>query len=153
MRIRPAAHDDVPGWLELRAALWPDGGAYHHQEIQAYLAGASSPGICFLAESHSDGLVGFAEVGLRGYAEGCVSSPVGFLEGIYVRPSHRKEGVGRLLVEAGERWAIEQGCTEMASDRVLENEPSGAFHEALGFDEEVRIVCYRKSLGLPSGRP
>lgn len=34
----------------------------------------------------------------------------------------------------------------MASDRDLENEASGAFHEGVGYEETTRIVCYRKSL-------
>lgn len=77
----------------------------------------------------------------------CTASPVGFVEGIYVSPDDRLGGVGRALVAAGEAWARERGCTEMASDRVLSNEASGAFHESLGYVETVRMACYRKELG------
>jgi aminoglycoside 6'-N-acetyltransferase I len=75
-----------------------------------------------------------------------LSSPVGYLEGIFVVPEHRRSGVGEALVRAAEAWARERGCTEMASDRQLDNEPSGVFHEAVGYEEAERIVCYRKSL-------
>jgi aminoglycoside 6'-N-acetyltransferase I len=91
-------------------------------------------------------IVGFAEVGLRAYAEDCVTSPVGYLEGIYVVDAERGRGVGRALVAAGEQWARAQGCTEMASDRELANEASGLFHQALGYEEVERIVCFKKSL-------
>lgn len=97
--------------------------------------------------AEADGvLIGFAEARLRDYAEECDSSPVGYLEGIYVQPEVRVGGVGRALVGAVEAWARERGCTEMASDREISNETSGAFHLAVGFSEATRIVTYRKDL-------
>ena len=42
--------------------------------------------------------------------------------------------------------ARSRGCTEFASDRLLDNEASGAFHLAAGFEETERVVCYRKDL-------
>jgi aminoglycoside 6'-N-acetyltransferase I len=91
-------------------------------------------------------LKGFVEARLREYAEGCVSTPVGYLEGWYVSPSARRQGIGRALVEAAEQWARAQGCSEMASDAILENDMSHAAHRRIGFAEVERIVCYRKSL-------
>ncbi len=91
-------------------------------------------------------MVGFAEVGLRAYAEGCRTSPVGYLEGIFVDGPYRGRGVGSALVDAAEKWARGRGCTEMASDRELGNEGSGIFHAAVGYQEVERIVCFRKSL-------
>ncbi len=61
-------------------------------------------------------------------------------------PDRRTGGVGRSLVEAVERWARDRGCTEMASDREISNEASGAFHLAIGFAEATRMVTYRKDL-------
>lgn len=150
-RIRPAEAGDADAWLRLRDALWPDSPADHAADIERYFAEGPASSACFLAEVADGGVVGFAEVRLRDYAEDCLSSPVGYLEGIYVLPGHRATGVGRALVDAGERWARDLGCTEMASDRELNNERSGAFHEALGYQEAVRLVCYRKAL-TPNGR-
>jgi len=62
------------------------------------------------------------------------------------RIEHRRGGAGRALVAAGEAWAGARGCTEMASDREVANEASGAFHERPGYAEAIRIVCYRKAL-------
>jgi aminoglycoside 6'-N-acetyltransferase I len=131
----------------MRGALWPGSRRDHEREIAAHFDLPPGPAECFVAELPGEGLVGFAEVGLRGYAEGCLSSPVGYLEGIFVVPTRRGQGVGRALVEVAERWARMSGCSEMASDRELDNEPSGAFHQALGYEEVERIVCFRKSLG------
>ena len=89
--------------------------------------------------------MGFAEAALRhDYVNGCQSSPVAFLEGIYVRPAFRGRGVGRQLVKAIEAWALASGCTEFASDAAIDNTTSHAMHEALGFSETQRVVYFRK---------
>ena len=90
---------------------------------------------------------GFAEAALRhDYVNGCATSPVAFLEGIYVQPEHRKQGLARLLCKAVEDWARSLGCTEFASDVLLENTASQGMHAALGFEETERVVYYRKRL-------
>jgi aminoglycoside 6'-N-acetyltransferase I len=99
----------------------------------------------FVAE-HEQALIGFVEVSLRPYAEGCNSSPVGYLEGWYVAPQYGRSGVGRRLVETAEDWARARGCLEMASDTELHNTQSQRAHARLGYQEVVRLVCFRKSL-------
>ena len=146
MIIRSVTPTDGEAWLDLRSTLWPDSRHAHKGEIAGCFSNLSDSSVCVVAEEEGGGLVGFAEIGLRAYAEGCLSSPVGYLEGIFVLPAHRGRGVGRALVRAGERWAAGRGCTEMASDRELGNEASGFFHEALGYEEVERIVCFRKPL-------
>jgi aminoglycoside 6'-N-acetyltransferase I len=79
---------------------------------------------------------------------GCASAPVPFIEGWYVVSTVRHRGVGRALVEAAENWARLRGFKEIGSDAVLENDVSHAAHQALGFDEVERVVCFRKSLGV-----
>lgn len=137
---------DAEAWTRMRVALWPEGRDDHVDEVAEHFRVRPSGAECFVAELPGRGLVGFVEVGLRAYAEGCHSSPVGYLEGIWVDGPSRGSGVGRRLVEAAERWARAKGCTEMASDRLLENDASGAFHAAVGYREVERIVCFRKDL-------
>ena len=153
--VRAVEPSDAGGWIALRDALWPDSIVDHEAEVPAYFADPPEREACFVAALPGHGLVGFAEVRLREYAEDCLTSPVGYLEGIYVVPELRVSGVGRALAAAGEAWARTRGCSEMASDRELGNSVSGAFHEAVGYQETVRMVCYRKSLagGLPAARP
>ena len=89
----------------------------------------------------------FAQCQLRhDYVEGTDSSPVGYLEGIFVSEAYRRKGVAAELLAACEHWAKEKGCTEFASDCELDNEDSLRFHKALGFEEANRIVCFRKDL-------
>ena len=102
--------------------------------------------VCLVCEERSGGLVGFVEVSLRAYAEGCTSTPVGYVEGWYVTPAVRRRGVGRALMAAGERWARAQGCRELASHTELHTVESQRAHAALRFAETERLVCYRKPL-------
>lgn len=100
----------------------------------------------FLARQSGEA-VGFAQCQLRhDYVEGTSTSPVGYLEGIYVEPAHRQHGVAAALLHACEAWTKRQGCTEFASDCELENADSLRFHQRLGFREANRIICFTKEL-------
>lgn len=90
---------------------------------------------------------GFAQCQLRcDYVEGTNSSPVGYLEGIYVLPEYRSRGYARDLLAHCEQWAHKKGCTEFASDCELNNDGSLAFHLKMGFTEANRIICFTKKL-------
>ncbi len=143
MTIRPLQPQDLRAYFALRTALWPDSEADFELEVSKILNNHRLAS--FVAEQNGQ-LVGFVEVSLRDYAEGCDSSPVGYLEGWYVAPKHRKTGIGRRLVQAAEDWARARGCSEMASDSELSNTPSHQAHARLGYQEVERIVCFRKSL-------
>ena len=143
MTVRPLTPQDLPAYLPLRMALWPDSAASFELEVAEILEAEHLA--AFVAEQDGN-LVGFVEASLRGYAEGCDSSPVGYLEGWFVAPAYRLTGIGRRLVQAAEGWARAQGCTEMASDSELSNTPSHQAHARLGYQEVERIVCFRKAL-------
>ena len=91
--------------------------------------------------------VGFAECQLRyDYVEGTDSSPVGYLEGIFVKEEFRHRGFAKEILTECEKWTKEKGCTEFASDWELDNEDSLYFHRAMGFIEAGRIICFKKEL-------
>ena len=91
--------------------------------------------------------VGFVEAAVRSdYVNGTSSSPVAFLEGIYVVPEARRKRVAASLVLAVAEWARSFGCVEFASDAALDNVVSHAVHRALGFAETERVVFFRKEL-------
>ncbi|HEU5305038.1 MAG TPA: aminoglycoside 6'-N-acetyltransferase [Gemmatimonadales bacterium] len=154
IRIRRVKPRDAAQWTALRAALWPDeGDSVHAAEVERFLShpapeAGAMPEAVFVAEDPADpsALRGFAEVSRRAYAEGCDTSPVGFLEGWYVVPEFRRQGVGRALVGAAEAWARQKGCREFASDALADNETSAQAHRALGFEEVEVIRCFRKEL-------
>ena len=99
-----------------------------------------------VAEREDGSLAGFAEIGARNYAEGCETTPVAYLEGWYVDPDVRRDGIGATLLKAVEAWALEHGFSEIASDTELDNEVSLQAHRALGFDEVERQICFKKRL-------
>ncbi len=102
--------------------------------------------VCFIKYA-DDKPVAFAQSQLRyDYVEGTVSSPVGYLEGIFVAEDYRKKRYAAELLTECEKWAKEKGCSEFASDCELVNEDSLKFHLALGFEEANRVICFRKEL-------
>lgn len=134
----------MPAFRHLRSALWPEiTPDDNERESEAALSDPS--GAVFVSEGER-GLTGFVEVSLRKYADGCDTSPVGYIEAWYVVPEWRRRGVGRSLIDAGEAWARSQGCTEMASDSLLENLDSQRAHHRLGYEEVERAVRFRKDL-------
>jgi len=80
------------------------------------------------------------------YVNGSSTSPVAFLEGLYVEPAARRKGVARALVEAVAAWASAEGCRELASDSPLGNTAAHAVHRALGFAETERVVYFLRTL-------
>lgn len=137
-------------WARHRAELWPDEPAEAlRKEVDDFFAGRTRHlgAVLFARDPGDDGaLLGFVELNLRPYAEGCDSSPVGFLEAWYVSATARRRGVGAALVRAAEDWARGCGCREFASDTLADNQASTAVHLALGFEEVEVIRCFRKSL-------
>ena len=101
----------------------------------------------FFIVYEEDSPAGFAQCSLRtDYVEGTESSPVGYLEGIFVQSEHRHKGYAGELLRACEAWAKEMGCREFASDCELSNTNSLQFHLAMGFDEANRIICFTKRI-------
>ena len=143
--IRKAEAKDLPMITELACQLWSD---HAVEEMRAEFTEiiAKIDAAFFLAYAE-DMPVGFAQCQLRyDYVEGTGSSPVGYLEGIYVAEEYRKHGIARELLTACEGWAKEKGCTEFASDCELENTQSLQFHLNVGFEEANRIICFTKKI-------
>lgn len=91
--------------------------------------------------------VGLAEASIRNdYVNGTETSPVAFLEGIYVAPEHRRRGVAGSLVRAVAEWARARGCAELASDAGINDEASHMAHKAFGFRETERVVFFNMAL-------
>ena len=148
IQVRPVTIADAPAWVRMREALWPEDNATSHaREVEQFFAGTlRMPLEVLLAVDGPGPPIGFAELSIRPYAEDCLTDRVAYLEGWYVEPTARRQGIGRALVAAAEQWALAQGCTEFGSDALIDNEPGAAAHRALGFVETVQIRCFRKLL-------
>ena len=145
MKIEKAQlrHLDAVAGLALR--LWPD---HVYEELRQEMGEImSQPDAAFFLAFDGEMPVGFAQCQLRhDYVEGTSSSPVGYLEGIFVMPAYQRRGIARVLLSSCESWAKEQGCTEFATDCELDNHDSLRFHLSVGFEEANRIICFTKTL-------
>ena len=123
--VRRAPANDLAAWVAMRSALWPDADS---DELRAEaMAWDTDDGIALIAVDGDGRAIGLAEASLRrDYVNGTESSPVGFLEAWYVDPGHRGLRVGRALIAAVEDWTRAQGCSELASDALLDNTASHA---------------------------
>jgi aminoglycoside 6'-N-acetyltransferase I len=144
--IEALARTDAEAWIALRVQLWPEYPLEEHRSDAHEFLARGDRAVVLVAKADGE-LVGFAEATLRvDYVNGSSSSPVTFLEGLYVAPRYRCQGVARALCGAIERWGSRNGCSEFASDALLDNELGRSVHAALGFRETERVVYFLKPI-------
>ncbi|MBQ8830106.1 MAG: GNAT family N-acetyltransferase [Oscillospiraceae bacterium] len=143
--IKAAKNDDCNTLAELAIQMWDNSTTEELTEDFSKII-SSDTSVCYI--KYIDTVpVGFAQCGLRNdYVEGTDSSPVGYLEGIFVKEEHRNKGYAKELLAACEKWAKTMGCTEFASDCELSNINSLNFHISMGFCEANRIICLTKHI-------
>ncbi|XMB66551.1 GNAT family N-acetyltransferase [Mycoplasmatota bacterium zrk1] len=143
--LRKINENDFEEWFSLVVCLWPDvlkdemktefGQALTDNDQDIYLS------------IYGDKYVGFINLSTRReYVEGSESSPVGYIEGIYVKEDYREKGVASKLVDKAILFCKERGYKELGSDTELSNVLSQKFHESIGFKKAEIIVHYIKEL-------
>jgi aminoglycoside 6'-N-acetyltransferase I len=146
MHVRRVRPDDAAEWKRMRDVLWPGISAMTHETDMAEFLRNETNQAVFVIDRETGLLGGFLETGTRKNADGCETSPVGYIEGWYVDPDLRQAGWGRALVMAAEVWCRSCGYAEIASDCLHDNEVSLDAHIALGYEETDRLIHFRKSL-------
>jgi aminoglycoside 6'-N-acetyltransferase I len=146
--VRQMGTSDRLIWAEMRTALWPDETPPEHDKTVDELLG-DRDFLALIAETTDDTAVGFAEIAVRKYANGCDTQPVAFLEGVWVKPQFRRRGIGAGLIAHAEALLAARGFRELGSDTWIEDRTSQAAHLAWGFSETERVVYFRKILKLP----
>ena len=143
--VRKATNDDGRILANMAVRMWD---RHTIDELEMEFTETLNDAKAAFFIKYVDGLpIGFAQCGLRcDYVEGTESSPVGYLEGVFVEEAYRKIGYAKELLRACEQWAKEQNCREFASDCELDNLASLKFHLAMGFEEANRIICFKKTL-------
>jgi aminoglycoside 6'-N-acetyltransferase I len=140
--IIPVTVENERVWAELCAALWPDNTA--EDILKERSGGIFQNEFLYFAEGEA---IAFLSLSLRcDYVEGTDSSPVGYVEGIYVKPNFRERGIATELIAFAKDWAVSRGCAELASDCELDNEDSRLFHNKAGFKEANRLICFTMDL-------
>lgn len=143
--VKKADEKDITAVAEMAITMWENNSLEEMEaEFRELIRSAEAQ---VFAAYIQDVPAGFAQCQLRhDYVEGTDSSPVGYLEGIFVKEEYRKQGCARELLAACEQWAKEQGCAEFASDCELNNQDSFRFHMSMGFEEANRVICFTKKL-------
>ena len=143
--VKKAGSNDIETIASLAAVLW---NTHFIDELSREFSDIISKGDAqFFLKYENNIPVGFAQCQLRrDYVEGTETSPVGYLEGIFVKEGCRNKGYARELVSACEAWAKDNNCKEFASDCEIDNIESFQFHIAVGFTEANRIICFTKKI-------
>lgn len=143
--IRQAGNNDLETLAELAVIMWKNHSV--NELINEFSEIMTNGKSRFFLKYENDLPIGFAQCQLRyDYVEGTSTSPVGYLEGIFVMEGYRKKGYAKELLAGCEAWARENGCREFASDCEIDNVNSFQFHRAMNFTEANRIICFTKAL-------
>ncbi len=143
--IKKAGNNDLEALAKLAILMWQNHSITELiNEFSEIIENGKS---VFFLKYEYDVPVGFAQCQLRNdYVEGTKTSPVGYLEGIFVKEQCRHKGYAKELLVECEAWAKENGCSEFASDCEINNIDSFHFHQAMNFVEANRIICFTKAL-------
>lgn len=145
VNIKKASTASIDDLAKLALELWPDNHFEDFKKDFTYIIGHLNDRV-LLAELDGEN-VGFIHMSIRkDYVEGSSSSPVGYIEGLYVKPEYRNQKIGTRLYEEGAKWVKSRGCREIGSDCTLNNKLSYDFHFKIGFEEANRLICFIKEI-------
>ena len=151
--IRQASKNDFDQWLRMRKLLYPE---YSQEqllsEIKRIFYDKTIIGELdyevFVYEKGRNVLGGFIETSLRPNVLKCKSSPVGYIESLYVDTDIRRNGIASELVRKSEKWIIEKKCSVFAVDTDPNEKGSIDFYLSCGFAEvqhsEKEVLLVKK---------
>ncbi|MEK7254352.1 MAG: GNAT family N-acetyltransferase [Bacteroidota bacterium] len=137
---------DLDTWMRLRNELYGDLDPQHNEQEIRRTVEDSNLATFFVFEEGSTTPIGMLELSLRNIVDGCLTSPVGYIEGMYVEQPWQGKGIGKKMVEFAKTWALENGCSELAVDTELDNLEAQNFYRHNGFRETFRVVEFRMDL-------
>jgi aminoglycoside 6'-N-acetyltransferase I len=152
MTVKRILHGDKAGlrdvsdlWNALALELWDEEDDIYDEFEES---SGTDKEMFFAVYSKDEKPVGFGHCSIRtDYVEGKESdAPVGYLEGIYVKPAWRGRGIARMIVDRCIEAAKERGCSEFASDCELDNTDSYNFHISVGFAEANRTISFIRKI-------
>jgi aminoglycoside 6'-N-acetyltransferase I len=145
LTIDEVSEEDISRLTEMVIKLWPDCN-YEEEFVNCLKIKESINQTIFIAKEE-DAYAGFIQLAIRTeYVEGTITSPIVYIEGLYVEPNYRKQGIANRLVKKAEVWGLAKSCSEIASDAELNNIDSIEFHKSIGFKEINRLVCFSKTI-------
>lgn len=154
--IRQVTEGDFREWLRMRMLLYPE---YQPEELMSEIEKIFTDKtvvgeldyVVFVHEKHGKMLGGFIETSLRRKVSNCQSSPVGYIESLYVDENLRRNRIAHDLVKESEQWVVENKCLEFAVDTDPTEKDAMDFYFSYGFLEVERNndeVLLKKSTKL-----
>jgi ribosomal protein S18 acetylase RimI-like enzyme len=154
LHTRLATLDD----LDAVASLFDDYRQFYEQAPDAALARrfiqdrmTRHESVILLALDDTQQVIGFCQL----YPSFCSveATPIYVLYDLFVAPAARRSGAGRLLLQAAEQHAREQGRTRMDLTTARTNAPAQAAYESLGWVRDEVFLAYSKQVAAdPQGR-
>jgi ribosomal protein S18 acetylase RimI-like enzyme len=143
--IRPATPADLPalgrlGALlvrthhQLDAARFIPATARTEQGYASYLGSQlREPTAVVLVAERDGGVLGYAYAAIEGHDYMALRGPAGVLHDIVVDPGHRREGVGRMLLDAAVAWLDARGAPRVVLSTAAGNEAAQRLFASAGF--------------------
>lgn len=145
MHFTEITEQDSELWLALRQQLYHGlDERFHRQEMHWLLS--SPEHYCLFLTNSTKQPIGLLELSLRNIVDGCIDGPVGYIEGLYLLPEYRGQGLGKNMLQRAAQWFSAQGCSEMATDAELDNRMAQEFYDNQGFTRLWEIVQFKKAL-------
>jgi GNAT superfamily N-acetyltransferase len=133
-RIRPAAPEDLEAIAELVREL----ARYEHLEREVMMTAQDLRRDLFGEPARAEVLLAMVGSEAAGFAlffhnySTFLGRPGIYLEDLFVRPEHRRRGLGRALLEALARLAVERGCGRLEWAVLDWNQLAIEFYVKLG---------------------
>lgn len=145
MKLVPVTRDEFSQWKEMRKAVFSElDDAYHDEEMEKIIS--SNEWYCYFLKDKNNTILGLVELSSRNIVDGCLSSPVAYLEGLYLKPAYQGKGNGREVIAMILEWCRDRGFSELATDTEITNTNAQNFYQAVGFQETYRVVEFRFDL-------
>lgn len=144
-RVRTMLREDVPAVARLSGQLgYPSTEEQVRRRFER-LAGQEDRET-LVALDRAGQVIGWVHVAVQCTIE---SDPAGEVWGLVVDESARNRRVGRLLMDAAERWALERGLAEMAVRSNVIRADAHRFYLAIGYEVAKSQYKFRKRLDRP----
>jgi len=141
MNLTVIQKNKFPQWKEMREEVYSSlDDEFHEKEMKQIIE--SNDWFCYFLVDDNQ-IVGMAELSSRNIVDGCLSSPVAYIEGLYLKKVYRGIGLGREAIKIIKEWCQEKGFTELGMDTELDNLGAQRFFRAVGLRETYRIVQFR----------